>query len=404
MKLSGFESFSCPACGRRYGWKPAMAGKTARCICGTILHVPNPNELSVRPLSLPSPTSTSGDLQVDTPPRTNVLDYRKQPLVDSMADRVHDIYLPTGLLILGTLALLAWIVAQGRGGIRESITISQLTGAAIVLKIALLGLVGWFFARKSGAGFAALSTTVLKIAALAIFLDGVCLWLRVAMTESGMMSSSGAGPPGVLTLQLMVLLFAALFVSRFIYKLEDSEATTFGCLIAIGNFVVNALLVLGAAASLHMCVVARGRAAAASAAPRANALAATNSQNTTIIMTEADREVAHRISRGSPAVMEGREWKLAFASYDRRKVASVQLIDKMYAAGAAQVYIDLVQDATIQEGGKHGRLRLYVDLPLGQSQRNVCLDAARAYCDENELPPIRSDAVAGRFLTIDMKQ
>jgi hypothetical protein len=32
--------FSCAACGKCYGWKPALAGKRGRCACGRVMRIP----------------------------------------------------------------------------------------------------------------------------------------------------------------------------------------------------------------------------------------------------------------------------------------------------------------------------------------------------------------------------
>lgn len=40
MASSG-ATFSCPSCGRRYPWKPALAGRRARCKCGAAVAVPS---------------------------------------------------------------------------------------------------------------------------------------------------------------------------------------------------------------------------------------------------------------------------------------------------------------------------------------------------------------------------
>src|SRR4051794_17044280 len=36
--------FSCDACGKRYAWKPQLAGKRAKCGCGAQIVVPHANQ------------------------------------------------------------------------------------------------------------------------------------------------------------------------------------------------------------------------------------------------------------------------------------------------------------------------------------------------------------------------
>jgi hypothetical protein len=42
--MAGIQNgkFSCPECGKKYTWKPMLAGKKARCGCGVIMTVPQP--------------------------------------------------------------------------------------------------------------------------------------------------------------------------------------------------------------------------------------------------------------------------------------------------------------------------------------------------------------------------
>jgi len=40
MSSSNAAKFSCPACGKQYTWKPALAGKQAKCACGAVMLVP----------------------------------------------------------------------------------------------------------------------------------------------------------------------------------------------------------------------------------------------------------------------------------------------------------------------------------------------------------------------------
>jgi hypothetical protein len=388
-----------------------MAGKIAHCTCGAIMRIPTEaTTTAVDTLPIPSATPVMTGIPSNNRDPERAIDYQGGTKGDTdspsnnLADDVHDVYLPTALLIIGLLASFGWIVHQGKWGTRESIVIFQLTGAAILIKVAILSFVAWLFARKSGGSFGTPATTILKIAALVIFLDAVFLWLRTGMTESGMMSASGRGPRGTIMLELLVLVFTALFVARFVYRLDDNEATTFGCLIAVGNLMVNVALVLAVAAGLHLLIAARTRSSAMATVPSpANTLASTSSSSTPIADTSADRQIARRISQGSPIVFEGRQWKQVFFLRNSDKPTS-NLIDQMYAAGALKVYIDVVGGQTVEGVAAHPTAEMYVELPVEQVQRAKCSNIALAYRSENGVssaPPFTP--VDGRFLVIDLR-
>src|SRR5438105_1170669 len=40
MAGSTSPKFPCPSCGKQYTWKPALAGKSAKCACGALVAVP----------------------------------------------------------------------------------------------------------------------------------------------------------------------------------------------------------------------------------------------------------------------------------------------------------------------------------------------------------------------------
>lgn len=54
------EKFACPSCGRKFAWRPQIAGKAAKCKCGSAVQVPAeaPSAATARP-------STTADAEVD---------------------------------------------------------------------------------------------------------------------------------------------------------------------------------------------------------------------------------------------------------------------------------------------------------------------------------------------------
>ena len=40
MSFTGSAKFACSSCGKQYTWKPALAGKQAKCACGAVMLVP----------------------------------------------------------------------------------------------------------------------------------------------------------------------------------------------------------------------------------------------------------------------------------------------------------------------------------------------------------------------------
>jgi hypothetical protein len=236
--------FACAACGRKYRWSSHTAGDAVHCECGAVLQVPQqPTEATVN--SLP---------HADFPPAAQEYRRHDASVADDCADPIHDTYLPAALLIMALLAVFTWIFCQGGWGPRASIVVAGLMAGAILIKVVILGLVAWRLSSLSGSGFSSAATLILKLAALAVLLDAVYLWLRVAMGATGMMYARGIGMGvgrGRLTLELIVLTFVALIVPRFLYNMDDDEAFNFGCLTGVINVIANIALVLALAAAVH---------------------------------------------------------------------------------------------------------------------------------------------------------
>src|SRR5688500_12395859 len=131
-------TFSCGACGKRYAWKPQLAGKKAKCKCGATIAVPQ---------SISAERDAPDDLYdvVDTPPPATIarqtvapaaavaqppastLNYRAAPAPanpDTPRDRFafsemthppRDLYIPVALCVIGLIGIIAWAIHLGAG-------------------------------------------------------------------------------------------------------------------------------------------------------------------------------------------------------------------------------------------------------------------------------------------------
>lgn len=203
--------------------------------------------------------------------------------------------------------------------------------------------------------------------------------------ETGMISMSGRGPRGVLTLQFLVLAFTALAVSRFAYNLDNDEAFAFGCLTLIGNIVANVILIALLALCFHWISVANTK-APASTNNRSIITAPTIPPSSTTVasMSGSDRQILTRIRQGEPYVIEGRRWERESISIDSDR-AIVRLIYALYSAGALKVYVDISFVPDGQRAIVHRAGKLYVELPSIEPRRGNCIDVVRAYYVSNHI-------------------
>src|SRR5437588_9532478 len=95
--------FTCHACGRTFVWKPQLAGRTAKCRCGSMIMVPSsplPDDSNLYAMVADDPPPP----QVVSKPIVKPIDYARTSTaapsrVDVyFPDRVKDLYLPLALI------------------------------------------------------------------------------------------------------------------------------------------------------------------------------------------------------------------------------------------------------------------------------------------------------------------
>jgi len=135
--------FACPSCGKKYAWKPQLAGKRAKCTCGATITVPQAEEA---PAAESNPLDDVYDFAPTDPPaaapkprpetspaaavplaagtgagtgalgyvatRSRAEKYRRKKGEDLLFSRPRDVYLPYGLIVAGGVAMIAWAMYE----------------------------------------------------------------------------------------------------------------------------------------------------------------------------------------------------------------------------------------------------------------------------------------------------
>jgi len=142
MSAQKVPHFVCPACSRKNTWKPALAGKRAKCACGKIIQVPEFADVEfAAPLeAAPADAQSAPRVTIDAS-RSVMADipYKKglqpePPAAPSVVPaQIRDILLPIVLIAAGLYAA-ATDAMQGTGG--PAATLSSVLGP-LILNIAL---------------------------------------------------------------------------------------------------------------------------------------------------------------------------------------------------------------------------------------------------------------------------
>lgn len=379
----------CSGCERRYTWRAELAGKRVKCKCGGQVDVPKAPPGAAAPAvavaaAHPAPIA----YQSAAPSREDT-----RFSFDNLVEKKRDIYVPTLVLTLGVIGLLAWAVVEAQA----SFFGIALFGFFILLKtliktVILVGL-AIIVAPAAGLSFGGLWSAILKLAAIVVFADALLMWFEAILEHLGAIPS---GTPtfgrrnGWWLIGLMKTLLTAAFIGiqlRFMFDMDSEEVGIIAVPMAFINRILDFLLWIGLGLLLQALLApavpaatpaappAGGSSAAASAAPAAPPPTREQTE-----AAEADAAIKQKLTHNR--LTEGREWSSRLIS-DRQKRAA-RFIEELYAAGATRVWVDPL-----------ARNMLYIELPKDPAARKAVVMAARA------VSPIPANDVGQRFLVVE---
>jgi hypothetical protein len=144
MNDDGSSRFTCEQCGRRYKWKPELAGRMARCSCGATMSYPTTSpdaddmyDLAPQPQAIPSPAISA--IQPVAPISKPTLAYRA-PKEDAKSqtdtDKIRNLQMPMWLLAGGVLIEVIANLFYNRGQLDRALIevgIQLILGTAVML-------------------------------------------------------------------------------------------------------------------------------------------------------------------------------------------------------------------------------------------------------------------------------
>lgn len=140
------------------------------------------------------------------------------------------------------------------------------------------------------------------------------------------------------------------------------------------------------------------RAAASGLASVSTAAPTTSPAMTHMVESPRDLRIKSRLWQRSVDIIEGREWKRLVHVRPSDRVVG-PLIDQLYSAGAAMVFVDPGAGDLLPTGGP----AIYVELPTNSHQRAACLGAAVTFEKSSPRSKISaSSPTSERFIEIDL--
>ena len=391
MSQQSAGTFSCEHCGHRFDWKPPIAGKKARCVCGQVVVVPQDE---------PEAPEEYGPYELAEVPPMAVIPVEPEPLMyepkprDRFSAAVttylpRDVYAPAGLLVGSFLAMLLWATAHMQVPLGTLANTAFLAAVVTAIKTTLLITLALVAAPRIGVSFGPFPTATLKFVAIIIVIDAAILWLEVLMNNGGAWRSARAHARAVL-ISLLLACAIASFLCHYLFVMNRDEtarvAFPLALLSRLLGFIVKILL--GVALVAIYAPRVKSPAAAPPTRPAAAAPVPTPAVNPG---SPADRALAEHIAQGR-YVQESRR----LAGQTGRSRGPDALAEHAYAAGARKVYLDL-------EDAMRGQpMKAYIELPADPPGRAACFAALVSICQDNRytLAPASASDTGQRFLTV----
>ncbi len=272
------EKFYCGGCQHGMTWKQEFAGRRIKCKrCGHAMVVPaQPG----RPESEPEPQEDDlyalSDLASDAraaaaslpptiveavaaapvaakkPSRSGIpLAYQQGPTpgdarraaANSHIDPPRDLYVPIGLLLVGTVLYIGfYAIHYNLGGIA---IISTSIGLTIMTVLETAVLFGFALAIASplGVSFGGIGTALLKLAAIAVFCDGLTTWADGLFAKyAGHMASGGLMSFGVIGFPVALAVYWTLLT--YLFSMDPGDARLVVIVLAVFSRILRIVLLL----------------------------------------------------------------------------------------------------------------------------------------------------------------
>jgi hypothetical protein len=431
----------CGGCKRTFAWKPALAGKRVKCKCGETIAVKaaarsatavkpatakkpaapvvkkpvvsdDPADLDglfaladdaeraaaalpveVREVPLPVETikATKAKPALMVPGRTNPLGYQRGPtkrdrdLASALTDPVRDIYAPSGILAAGFALYIGFFIYRFHLSSGALAPVGMGVVILTTIKAALLVGFALMMATPLGVGFGQLWHAVLKLAAIAVFVDGVTAWVDVAVTKvSGGVGGGGITTFGVIGWPVALGLYWGLLIYLFSMDPGDSWLVVI-CLSIFDRIMRVVLLLLLLSTFLGWGGVSLP-ASATGGIPR-HAASAKNS----ILSTHVD-EVKDR-----DGFIEARKYIA-----DGHQAILNNATEAWYGAGCPNVWFEMTgRDIN----GKRSAMGVIVELPDDKTARAKCYATLQQYYKDAQIPADPSEFVddGEQYLQVDMR-
>jgi hypothetical protein len=390
--LESTGKFFCGGCQHAMTWKQEFAGRRIKCRhCGHAMAIPalparskpQPQEDDLYALSELASDARSAAVNLprtiveaaaDTPvpakkpSRSGIpLTYQSGPTTrdtqraaaNSQIDPNRDLYVPVALLIVGTLLYIGYYaIHYNLGGIAVISTSIGLT-VMTLLETAVLFAFALAIAGPLGVSFGGVGTALLKLAAIAVFCDGMTTWADGLFSKyAGNLAGGGLLSFGIIGFPIAIGAYWTLLI--YLFSMDPGDSWMVVVILAVFYRILRVVLLL---LLLRFILSFGGIAGSAIGLPSLGGAQVSNP-----IIDEVDNAKAQNV------LHEARKY-----AADNGRGAESPSINAWYAAGATNVWFQTDRDIN----GHGPAFRIVVELPDDKISRAKCYDVARTYCNNN---------------------
>jgi len=421
--------FSCEGCGKTYGWKQELAGRKVKCKCGHVMVVPHtppapedeglfelaPEDPQPKPAIRRQPTvhqqhASSGSIVGATAIGLTVIPAavrgsskkpggghrggsggssaaagsgsgrtlayapgpsqrdRERRSTANTVDTVRDVHAPVALLVIGFIAYLAYYMLRANVSGGGLALISLGLGGMMIGKAALMMVFALVVAGPLGVSFGGIYTAALKLAAIAIFSDGLITWVDFGVDKmTGMRGMFGS----MISFPIALGVFWVLLI--YLFSMDPGDSWMVVILLCVFDYIIRMILLMvlltiifkmggGTMAGLGS-IAAMGGAGPPMLTP---------AQSGAPTVASEDADLAEHLAKAKETgfLLEARE----YIAGGRQSILK-QHTEDWYAAGAKNCWFEVVKDIN----QKTTPTTYYVELPVGKEKRAKCFEILKAY-------------------------
>jgi hypothetical protein len=272
---------------------------------------------------------------------------------DAVIDVKRDIHAPVALLIVGFALYVAYYAIRYDLGGSGIAAVGAGLGIMTAVKAAILVGFAMVVAGPLGVSFGGIGTATLKLAAIAVFTDGVTTWVDAGVTAAGGGAFTGAFGFSMISFPVALGVYWALLI--YLFSMDPGDSWIVVIILAVFDSIIRTVLMV---VVLNMILGWGGVAGASSALTTNSGATAAELEHITQLKEHGElTEAQEYIAGGRQSSLKG--WT-----------------DDLYAAGCKNVYFELTP-ADIN--GRRSPTGLVLEMPSDPAERAKVFGVLKRY-------------------------